>query len=155
MMNLRPKFLPLFAFWIVCAAACVPSTPDAPTPIPSLPPEQIVMRWATVEVPPTLDPLAEAATRRAELPTPTVTLPPTNTPTPYIGVFIGGGAGSNDIPDIDGGQYVGTLAASQPLVFPTLGSACIIAPDRLYGNDWSVVSDQLGCPVSQSPRMSA
>ena len=135
----------LAALILLITAACAPDLPPVPTAIPTLPPDQIIRQIATVNVPPTLDPASIASTRRAEMPTPTIIPTRTLTPTAYIGVFIGGGADSG-VPIVDAAQYAGTLSASEPLEFPTLGSPCIIAPDPLYGGEWSEISTRIGCP---------
>jgi hypothetical protein len=132
-------------------AACAPSPPTArpqDTPIPTIPPDQRARRLVTVEVPPTVDPALAAQTARAALPTSTP--PPTITPsvTPYIGVYLGDArVGGDGIPDVNIEQYAGTLAAANPVVFPTLGiNPCLIAADPLYGTTWNAdASARLGC----------
>ncbi len=139
--------LMMAALILLITAACAPDVLPVPTAIPTLPPDQIIRQIATVNVPPTLDPALIAATRRAEMPTATIIPTRTLTPTAYVGVFIGGGgAGSDGMPVMDAAQYAGTLSASSPLEFPTLGSPCIIAPDALYGGEWSAISSEIGCP---------
>ncbi len=133
---------------LLLGAAC--STTATPTAIPTLAPAQIVKRLATVQVPPTLDPLAQQSTRSAARPTSTPPLP-TPTPTAYIGIFMGDSSGGGEgVPDVNANQYLGTLVALSPPTFPTLGvQPCIIPPNALYGSNWAVdpvVRDSIGCP---------
>ncbi len=143
------KKLVLVVCWIVLAACTtLPAAPLPDTPIATFAPDELVLRLATVEVPPTLDPAISTATQRASLPT--LTSPPTITltPTAYIGIFLGETSGSGEgVPVVDAAQYAGTLAAANPIVFPTLGiNPCLISADPLYGVAWNAdAGDRLGC----------
>jgi hypothetical protein len=125
---------------VLFIAACQPTTPTTSgDPFAGVPNVKLL---ATVVAPPTPD----AITQSSSAPAPTL-LPPTPafTATPYIGIFLGGGA-SEQQQIFDAARFTtptAVLATLEPI------TVCEFTPDERYGTGWAtsnVVVTTLGCP---------
>lgn len=133
--------LPVVLAWILTGCGALPL---GGTPTPSaLSVAAEPKRLATVAISPTPDDAAQQATRLASSPTPNpfATEIPTQTPTVYVGLFLGG---SGAQAPAMGSGFGGTPTA-------TSNVRCAIPPDvGTFGEGWqnsAVVSRGLGCPV--------
>jgi hypothetical protein len=153
-----PVFSPLFAslhsvlstqysvLFLLLLAACAAPTPAAPVG----PPTVINKLLATVYISPTPDAAQVQATRAAVVPTVTAPLPtPTDTNTPYIGVFLGEADAGDDGPAINvTPQLPNPTAAEITAAIAAPGCAAQVEPS--FGTQWNSSPEavqRMGCAI--------
>lgn len=135
----------MLSLFALLMAACSPS-PMAPTPTVAQVALNAPKQLATVYVSPTPNTAEQRATRLAITPTPNPSaIPPTATPTVYIGVFIGEYGDDNPI--------VNRSAAgvqAPPTITPVFTRCSLAANEEILGDRWRtnpLVERGLGCPI--------
>jgi hypothetical protein len=134
----------VLAFLFLFLAACAPAPTATPDPLVNV---SEIKLLATVVIPPTPGALEQQATQAALAALPTEVRPTAvPSPTPYIGVFMGDTAGSEDVPVFDQDRFL--PPADVLLATPLPLSVCQFQPDARFGTAWqgvSIVASTLNC----------